>query len=188
MGLYRWSHLMLVMPLFLLINFFHAPLIASENGKSDEEKMAIVLKLYREYQKDFPGAMDISAAEARTLFEGGKVVFIDAREPEEQAVSALPGAITEEMFLKNPGIAQGKTAVAYCTIGYRSGVFSEKMGSRGIDVVNLTGGIVAWVLDGGKVYLNGQETSRVHVYGEEWNYLPEGYEAIMFGFLEKLLN
>jgi hypothetical protein len=32
------------------------------------------------------------------------------------------------------------------------------------------------------------ETKRVHVYGEKWNYLPEGYEAVMFGFFGKLVN
>lgn len=185
---FRFPHVMVAISLFLLIAVAHAPLLASERGESNEGKAATVRKLYRGYKKDFPNVPDISAADARTLLEEGKVVFIDVREPEEQAVSLLPGAVTEEAFLKNPGIAQGKTAVAYCTIGYRSGVFSQKMAGRGIEVLNLSGGIVAWVLKGGKVYLDGRETNRIHVYGKEWNHLPEGYEVVMFGFFEKLVK
>lgn len=185
---YRQPRLLLVLPFFLLILFSHDLLIASENGEPIKDKMSIVQEMYRNYKKDFPDAVDISAAEARTLLEQKKVIFIDTRKPEEQEVSTLPGAVTEEAFLKNPGIAQGKTAVAYCTIGYRSGVFAVKMSKQGIKVVNLSGGILAWVLDGGKVYNNGRETNRVHVYGKEWNHLPEGYEAVMFGFFDKLVN
>ncbi len=188
MNIKRCLYIILVLPLFFLINVTHGSLLASESGESDGEKMAIVRNMYRSYKRDFPGAVDISVEKARALFEQRKVVFIDVRKPEEQAVSTLPGAVTEETFLENPGIARGKTAVAYCTIGYRSGVFSEKMVKQGTNVFNLTGGIVAWILDGGKVFLDGRETNRVHVYGKEWNHLPAGYEPVTFGFFEKLIN
>ena len=75
---------------------------------------------------------------------------------------------------------QGKTAMAYCTIGYRSGLYAEDRGREGIRVLNVQGGILAWVFSGGKVYHAGRQTNRVHVYEEEWNYLPVGYEPVMF--------
>jgi sodium/bile acid cotransporter 7 len=113
------------------------------------------------------------------------MVLIDVRTSDEQAVSMLPGAVTEEAVSKTPAILGGKTAVTYCTVGYRSGVYAEKMDRQGIRVLNLPGGILAWVFDGGKVYHDGKETKQVHVYGEKWNYLPDGYEAVMFGVFPK---
>ncbi len=32
--------------------------------------------------------------------------------------------------------------------------------------------------DGGKVYNGTEETHRIHVYSQEWNLGPEGYEAV----------
>ena len=64
----------------------------------------------------------------------------------------LPGAVSQEAFEKDPGIAEGKTAVAYCTIGVRSGAFSQKMNRKEGRVLSLSGGLLAWLLEGGKIY------------------------------------
>ena len=185
----RRPHIVFFISLLLIIGFVPAPLFAFEGVQQpDGEKLSAVRRMYRGYKREFPNVGDISATEARALFDQGKVLFIDAREPEEREVSTLPGAVTGEAFLKNPDLAKGKTAVAYCTVGYRSGVFAGEADRQGLGVLNLRGGIVAWVLDGGKVYHDGRETNRVHVYGKEWNYLPEGYEAVIYGFFEKLVK
>jgi rhodanese-related sulfurtransferase len=176
----------IVLPLLLLIALAAANPTIGQEPITSEAKLRIVLDMYRSNKKDFPAAVDISAEEAMRLSEQGAVIFIDARKPEEQAVSMIPGAVTETAFTNAPVIPEGKKAVAYCTIGYRSGVLSEKMDKQGIHVVNLAGGILAWVFEGGKVYHEGMEAKRVHVYGEKWNYLPEGYEPVMFGFFEQL--
>jgi len=171
------------MVVVLLLSFTIFPPLSTtraQNGLSVDEKMNVVQSMYREYRKEFPEAEDISAAEARRLFEEGGVVFIDVRKQEEQGVSMLPEAVTEKVYQKEAARFEGKTVVAYCTIGYRSGMFAKKTGGQGTRVLNLSGGILAWVFEGGKVYHAGEETRRVHVYGEKWNYLPEGYEAVMF--------
>jgi len=59
------------------------------------------------------------------------------------------------------------------------------MSNKGIDIYNLKGGLLAWLLEGGKVYDTNGETKRVHVYGKKWNYLPRGYEPVFFSFFEK---
>jgi sodium/bile acid cotransporter 7 len=177
-----------VLSFLLLAGCIHALPVWGENALSDREKSDIVQKLYGQYKKDFPEVEDMSAAAVKVLLARGQVVLIDVRTPDEQAVSMLPGAVTKEAVSKNPSILQGKTAVAYCTIGYRSGVYAEKMAREGIRIYNLPGGILAWVFSGGKVYCDGKETKRVHVYGEKWDYLPAGYEAVMFGFFQKLVN
>lgn len=180
MILHRRLQIVFFLSFFFFTCLIPPCLLAGNNAISKDEMTDTVLDMYRGYKKKFPEAHDISASEARELFDQGKVVFIDVRTPEEQAVSMLPGAFTENEFLKDPDAFQDKIAVAYCTIGYRSGVFSEKMGKQGLRVLNLSGGILAWVLDGGTVYSDGEMTKRVHVYGKKWDYLPEGFEAVMF--------
>jgi rhodanese-related sulfurtransferase len=147
---------------------------------TDKEKNDIVRKLYEKDKIEFQEVEDISPTSAQDLHARGEAVFIDVRTPEEQLVSMLPGAVTEKDLASTPSIVQGKTAVAYCTIGYRSGLYAADMGREGIRILNAQGGILAWVLSGGKVYHAGRETKRVHVYEEEWNYLPDGYEPVMF--------
>ena len=146
----------------------------------DKEKSDIVRKMYEKDKKKFQEVEDISATFAQALYARGDAVFFDVRTPEEQAVSMLPGAVTEKKLENTPSILQGKTAVAYCTMGYRSGLYAADMSRDGIRVLNIPGGILAWVFSGGKVYHAGMEIKRVHVYGEKWNYLPVGYEPVMF--------
>ena len=64
-------------------------------------------------------------------------------------------------------------------------MFVKEMEKEGIKIDNLSGGLLAWVLEGGKVLDNHGETKRIHVYNKKWNYLPRGYEIIMFNFFEK---
>jgi rhodanese-related sulfurtransferase len=145
-----------------------------DKGKSD-----IVRKMYEKDKIKFQEVEDISPTSAQALHARGEAVFIDVRTPEEQIVSMLPGAVTEKDLEKTPSMLHGKTAVAYCTIGYRSGLYAADMSRMGIRVLNIPGGILAWVFSGGKVYHAGRETTQVHVYGKKWNYLPDGYEPVM---------
>lgn len=147
---------------------------------TDTEKRDIVQKLYEKNKMEFQEVEEISPTSAQALYARGEAVFIDVRTPEEQMVSMLPAAVTEEDVENTPSLLQGKTAVAYCTVGYRSGLYAADKRREGIRVLNAQGGILAWVLSGGKVYHAGSATRRVHVYGEKWNYLPDGYEPVMF--------
>jgi sodium/bile acid cotransporter 7 len=90
----------------------------------------------------------------------------------------LPGSVTEKDFLSNFKAYDDHIKIAYCTISQRSGKFAESLRKEGIPVFNLSGGILAWVHDGGKVYNRNGETRRIHVYDSEWNFVPAGYEAI----------
>jgi predicted sulfurtransferase len=158
-----------------------------DNGLSDAQKKEVVYAMYADYKKDFPAVMDISPQQAMDLLKKDEVVFIDTRKPAEMKVSMLPHAITQNEFLRHPEKYAGKTVVGYCTISYRSGVFAREMDEKGISVRNLEGGILAWTLEGGKVYdENGKETNRIHVYGKKWDYAPAGYKAVMFSLWEQM--
>jgi sodium/bile acid cotransporter 7 len=158
----------------------------AESARTDAEKRAIVYEMYADYRKKFPAVADISPKRAMTLMKTAGVVFVDTRTPEEMAVSMLPGAIPEKTFLDHPAAYRDHIVIAYCTISYRSGKFAEAMAERGVRVSNLTGGLLAWVLEGGKVYDDAGETRRIHVYGKKWNYPPAGYTSVMFSPLERL--
>jgi len=150
----------------------------SSNDLSDAAKYQKVESLYDGYKTEFPAVLDLTPRQAMNLLTDQKAVFIDTREPEEQQVSMLPGAITEKEFLSNYKSYADHLKIAYCTISYRSGVFAENFQKRGVPVYNLRGGILGWVHAGGKVYDQNGETFRIHVYGEKWNLAPERYEAI----------
>ncbi len=152
---------------------------------TDQQKKEIVYKMYADYRKEFPTVREISPEEAMKEAEEGKIMFVDTRKPAEMAVSMLPGAIPQETFLKNPRKFKGKRIVAYCTISYRSGLFARNMAAEGVEVFNLRGGLLTWVLEGGKVYDAEGETKRINVYGKKWDYPPEGYESVVLGFFER---
>ena len=176
----RSRFLRAIQPLLTSVRRILAPPALEVKSMTDTEKSDIVRKMYEKEKTNFSEVEDISPTSARDLYEKGEAVFIDVRTPEEQLVSMLPGAVTDQDLVNTPSILQGKIAMAYCTIGYRSGQFAEDMSLQGVRVLNVQGGILAWVFSGGKVYQAGRETRRVHVYEEEWNYLPEGYEPVMF--------
>jgi sodium/bile acid cotransporter 7 len=155
---------------------------------TDKEKKAAVYRMYNDYKlKDFPNVEDILPGEAMAMMTTRNVVFVDTRKPAERAVSTLPGAISRDAFEAHPERYRDALVIAYCTISYRSGLFSETMAERGLPVLNLAGGILAWTLEGGQVVDGGGETRRIHVYGKEWDLAPDGYETVMFGPLDRWL-
>ncbi|MCF8130672.1 MAG: rhodanese-like domain-containing protein [Deltaproteobacteria bacterium] len=173
----------------LMVLIFLTGLIAKP-GKCDErltdqQNKEIVYKMYEDYRQEFPNVREVSPQEAMKEAEEGKITFVDIRKPAEMAVSMLPGAIPQKTFLKNPRKFKGKRIVAYCTISYRSGIFARDMAAERIEIFNLRGGLLAWVLEGGKVYDAEGETKRINVYGKKWDYPPEGYESVVLGIFER---
>jgi sodium/bile acid cotransporter 7 len=152
-----------------------------EPASSEKQKIEIVYKMYADYKKDFPTVKDISPLQTMELMNNDTVVLVDTRKPAEMEISMLPNAVTKKNFMHNPNIYKDKTVVVYCTAGYRSGVFARKMAEKGITTYNLQGGILAWTLEGGKIYDANGETNRIHVFGKKWNYAPDGYTVVMFG-------
>lgn len=169
------------MPLCLTALLLAALSVAacSRPPADDAGRKARVETLYAGYKKDFADAPEISPADALALWRQGRLLPIDVRDPAERAVSVLPGAVTEREYLAAPARFGEKQAVAYCTIGYRSGVFAAKAAKAGQSVRNMAGGLLGWLHAGGTlVDATGQATKNVHVYGRTWNLAPLGYNAV----------
>jgi sodium/bile acid cotransporter 7 len=145
----------------------------------DAEKRARIEELCESYHRDFPDAPEITVdALAGKLAGPEPPVLVDVRSDDEREVSTLPGAISKKEFEKHPGRFAGRQVVTYCTIGYRSGRFTEALVKKGWDAYNLRGSILSWTHVGGELDQGGTSTRRVHVYGKTWNLVAEGYEAV----------
>lgn len=102
--------------------------------------------------------------------------FLDVREPDEYAVSHLPGAIQiapdapAEAVLAR--IDQTRPVVAYCSVGYRSSLLVQRLRAAGFTrAVNLEGSIFAWANDGHPLESNGERVSVVHPYDSRFGRL-----------------
>lgn len=107
-----------------------------------------------------------------------KVVLLDVREDFERAVSIIPEAISKEEFEADKKKYINHNVVIYCTIGIRSTQYAKQIMPEGYIVSVLRGGVLGWAHAGKKfVDLQGNATTKVHVYSEAWNLLPEDYEG-----------
>ncbi|MGS2725300.1 rhodanese-like domain-containing protein [Psychroserpens sp. BH13MA-6] len=106
-----------------------------------------------------------------------EVVLLDARSPEEYAVSHLKDAIyvgydTFEIQRLQSKIPQrDQPIVVYCSLGIRSETIAEKLIKAGYsNVRNLYGGIFQWKNKGFDIYnSNNTKTDSVHVFSDTWS-------------------
>lgn len=152
------------------------PAFATEVPADPADRLARIDAMYRGYQRlGFRSVPEIAPSELDRL---DRPVFVDVRTPEEQAVSMIPGAITQAAFEADPQAFAGRPIVAYCTIGARSGMFAKKLASNGFDVYNLRGSLLRWTFERGPLEHAGEPTRRVHTYGRKWAIVADGWEAV----------
>jgi rhodanese-related sulfurtransferase len=96
-------------------------------------------------------------------------LLLDARTPQEQAVSTLPGARCVDpeaeaaLILKDTH--PGQPLVVYCAAGYRAARLARRLIAAGhTGVHNLDGGIFAWANEGNPVEKDGKPLVHVHPY------------------------
>lgn len=172
--------------LWFLLSFSALPLTVAPAGcerstsvltKADATRRAELDRAYRVLVDGYNAETGARQLEPETLErwleEGRKVVVLDIREPNETAVSTLPGARAlppDEVAGAAVRVPDDAAVVTYCTAGYRSGFAAVELEKRlGRPVYNLDGGIIAWFNAGGPVVdPEGKPAQRIHPYGEEW--------------------
>lgn len=154
-----------------------APCVSAASP-SDAEKRQRVAAMYADYRKDFPGIKEIDPEAAIELLSDPDVLFVDVRTPKEQAVSMIPGAITDTQFTDQLDHYRGKRVIAYCTISYRSGKLAAKLEKKGISVTNLKEGLLGWVHAGGPLVQNNHPVQTLHVYGRKWDLAPDSIKTV----------
>ena len=154
--------------------------IHAQSRDTEAGRRAILERTVAGIRADHPDVATIAAAALREALPTGNFVLVDVRTDKEREVSTLPGAITAKDFESRLEelVAEGRTVVAYCTIGARSSSYARKMGRRGVKVLNLEGSVLAWTHAGGDFVSKTGPTRRVHVYGRRWNLAADGYETV----------
>lgn len=111
------------------------------------------------------------------------ILLLDAREPDEYAVSKIPGAVYvgykkfDINTIKGLNIPKNKKVIVYCSLGVRSEKIGNKIKKAGYNnVFNLWGGIFEWKNEGKTVVdSNNKPTENVHAYSKMWGkYLNKG--------------
>jgi rhodanese-related sulfurtransferase len=100
------------------------------------------------FRPDIPEAPSVSPEEAKALVEEG-ALLVDIREVEEWQAARIPGAEFKPLSTINdwwPDLPLDRTVVLYCRSGNRSAhAVNALVGQAGrTNVLNLTGGIIAW--------------------------------------------
>ncbi len=102
-------------------------------------------------------------------------LIIDARSPEEYAVSHIKSAQKIEDNLgtvKLPEVPLDNPIVVYCSIGYRSAKVAQQLQLAGYqNVFNLSGGVFQWVNQGHPVFQGQHPVEIVHPYNLIWGKL-----------------
>ena len=118
------------------------------------------------------------SAEDYLELDRSDILLLDIREPEEYAVSRLPGAVRVDpnasaATLIHMGDVTGKKIIVYCSVGRRSSIFAEreqtalmKMGAASVS--NLEHGIFGWHNERRELMDANGETDAVHPYNSIW--------------------
>ncbi|MFD3505123.1 rhodanese-like domain-containing protein [Streptomyces sp. NPDC058678] len=95
----------------------------------------------------------LTPEQARTRTGDSAAVLLDVREVPEWKAGHAPGAVHLPLtrLLADaalPSDTQGRPVVAICRSGHRSQQAAKLLASRGIDAVDVTGGMTAWAKAG----------------------------------------
>ncbi len=128
---------------------------------------------------DYPNVPSIttdSLAQRLADDTGPKPLLLDARSPEEYAVSHLRGAQRvdpdADAYPALDTLATDAPLVVYCSVGYRSAGVAQALRKQGFtNVANLEGSIFRWANEGRPVYRDGRPVAAVHPYGATWGRL-----------------
>ena len=104
-------------------------------------------------------------------------LLLDVREPEEFAVSHLAGAQrvdpeAEALPEALASLPRDTPLVAYCSVGYRSAGFVQRLRAAGFtNIRNLEGSIFRWANEGRPVVRGDSAVQAVHPYSRVWGQL-----------------
>lgn len=152
--------------------------IQSQRNSEALENQMHIQTLYAKYKNDFQ-APEMTALKAKDTAKNSQSVLVDVREDMERNISIIEGAISQSQFENQKKEHKGKKIIVYCTIGYRSGIYTQSLVEEGHNAFNLIGGVLSWSYQNFPFTdTDGEPTKKVHVYGSDWNLLAPGYQAI----------
>jgi rhodanese-related sulfurtransferase len=92
-----------------------------------------------------PHVAEIPPAEAHRRALAGEVLLLDVREDDEWAAGRAAEAVHVALSRLDPAsVPDELPVVAVCRVGSRSHMAAAALIARGVDAVNMTGGMLAW--------------------------------------------
>ncbi len=143
--------------------------------EDDAKNLKKIHEMFNDYKTEFKTVRNILPKEALSLKDA---IYVDVRDEKEIKVSQIKNSITKKQLLDNLENYKDKKIISYCTIGYRSGKFTETLMGKKIEAYNLKGGLLLWSHENLQVYNNDLVTNQIHVYDSPWDLLKSGYVAI----------
>ena len=140
-----------------------------------EKNIADVIKKFNNNSVPYIYVKDVAVNDS--------TLILDAREPQEYAVSKIPGAVYvgfnefDISTVRNLVADKKRKIIVYCSLGVRSERIGHKIKKAGYNnVFNLWGGIFEWKNEGKQVVdANNRVTENVHAYSKKWSaYLKKG--------------
>lgn len=103
-------------------------------------------------------------------------LLLDVRTRAEYAVSHLHNACwidtAEPVSKAMVGVSHAAPIVTYCSVGYRSSAYAQRLIHNGYtNVHDLKGSIFLWANDGWPVYRHGRVVHHVHPFNHYWGQL-----------------
>ena len=127
--------------------------------------------------KEFPSVKKVSTADlAKELDSRERPVLLDVRTVAEFEISHLSGAqqIDPDAEASAVKLAKDAPIVTYCSVGYRSARFAERLEKAGFrSVRNLEGSIFQWANEGRPLVNARGPATAVHPYDRKWGTLLE---------------
>ena len=151
-------------------------LLAVQAGCTDDLSWRAVEHMIAADYPNVPSISTDSLAERLSDEASPRPILLDARSPEEYAVSHLPDARrVDPKAGAHPALdtlAADTPLVVYCSVGYRSAGVVQSLQDQGFtNVVNLTGSLFRWANEGRPVDRDGQRVAAVHPYDATWGTL-----------------
>lgn len=151
-------------------------LLAVQAGCSQDLTWQAVDQMIASQFPEVTGITTDSLARRLDAPSAQRPLLLDARSPEEYAVSHLPAArrvapnATSVPALDS--VARDTAIVVYCSVGYRSARLASRLQSQGFrNVANLQGSIFRWANEGRTVVQGDTPVRAVHPYDATWGRL-----------------
>lgn len=129
--------------------------------------------------RDFPDVPQITVPQLGAWLHDQRrpqPLLLDVRSHAEYDVSHLHGArwvnTDQPVGQATAGIAHTAPIITYCSVGYRSSAYAQRLIQDGFtNVHDLQGSIFQWADDGLPVYRDGRVVDQVHPYNRYWGQL-----------------
>ena len=150
--------------------------LAVQTGCSQHLTWRAVDQMIASKFPDVPTITTDSLAQRLDASGAERPLLLDARSPEEYAVSHLPGARRvnpdSAAVPRLDTLSTETPIVVYCSVGYRSARVASRLRERGFtNVANLKGSIFRWANEGRSVVRDGVPVRAVHPYDASWGTL-----------------